>query len=128
LKIVFLLLLLYLQSNALGDDSFPIELTCEAGGYVLYFHLGETKKNSWWKPHNSTASGGGFGDFFLNDKFKNRKNQNFKKYKISEGQISFTLTSLNGGEFIKINRYTLGLTSSSSGQCFKGLKTYDRQI
>jgi hypothetical protein len=124
-----MLLTLLMSMGAWADDEFPIELTCEVGGYILYFHIDETEDNFWWKVHESTAPGSIFGPLFNNDKFKNKENTNISNLKFLSGLIKFTLTSFNNSVYISINRHSLGISSSVySGQCYKGFKEYEKQI
>ena len=131
MKHLTLLLILILSANAWADDEFPIELTCEIGGSIVYFNFNQTKEGSWWKPHSSHSFGGKFTSPFFNNKaFKDKENTNFKKFKIAEGQINFSLSGLNSNVIMWINRYTLGINGfgSGSGQCYKGFKEYEKQI
>ena len=127
-----LLTLLLLSPLAFAEDEFPIELTCEIGASIVYFNFNETKDDSWWKPHYSHDFGGKFSSSFFNNKaFKDKENTNFKKFKIAEGQINFSLSGLNSNVIMWINRYTLGIGGfgNGTGQCFKGFKEYtEKQI
>jgi len=114
-----------------AEDEFPIELTCELNAHIVFFHLDKTQNLNWWTPHPNTPPGGRFGSFFTNDSFKNKKNKNFRYYKITESMISFSLYSINGNPYFELNRYTLrmGSNMNPSGQCYKGFKKeYEKQI
>ena len=125
-----LLALILLSPLAVSEEvEYPIELTCELGASIVYLHIAETKENSWWMPHDSHQFGNKFkSTFFNNENFKNKKNNNFIRLKITDGQIRVDLSGLNIGAALLINRYTLK-ADNPSGQCYKGFKEYsEKQI
>ena len=125
-----LLALLLLSPLAFAEDEFPIELTCEIGASIVYFNINETTEDSWWTPHQSHQFKSKWTATFFNNKaFKDKKNNNFSKFNISDGQIFFELRGINLSANVFINRYTLAVDGASqSGQCFKGFKEYEKQI
>ena len=128
MKNLLLSLALILSANAWADDEFPIELTCEFGSQIIFFHLNETKENSWFMLDKFNAS-----EF----PFKSMRGKKIffkRKYKIEEHQIKITIgTSTFNEQPHVINRYTLGMSrilggQNHNGQCYKGFKEYEKQI
>ena len=125
-----LLALLLLSPLIVSEDEFPVELTCEIGASIAYFNLERTEEGSWWTPHDSHQYKGRLNSqFFANKAYKDKKNTNFKNYNITDGQISFNLTSINLQPRFAINRYTLGISAgiTSYDQCYLGFKEYTKK-
>ena len=127
-KLPTLLLTLLVSGSLLAEDEFPIELTCEFGNQIIFFHLNETKENSWFMLDKFNTREMPFKSFIGKKIFFKRK------YKIEEHQIKITIgTSTFSEQPYVINRYTLGMSqiiggASHNGQCYKGFKEYEKQI
>ena len=129
-KHLLIILLGFGSFGVFADDEFPIELTCELGTSVIYFHFSGSKDGNWWKPHKSTLNGNGVNDPLHKKSFQGKQNKNIKNIRYTDTQISFLLSTLNLTRYVSINRYNLKIASVSrgSGQCYKGFKEYEKQI
>ena len=128
MKRLLISLALIISTNAWAEDEFPIELTCEVGNEIIFFHLNETKENSWFMLHKFNTGEVGF------KRYIGKKNPFKRKYKIEEHQIKIHIgsSSIYDIPFL-INRYNLGITKEigmlrQAGQCYKGFKEYEKQI
>ena len=125
MKHLFIILAL-LAGNAFSDEEYPIELTCEVFGSVVYLSLNETKKGSWYKPHEYSKD----IPYFPYKKGAGKKNPFKYYYKIKEGVLIVEL----GGSYVvmhrlTISRKTLTMTSSlGDGRCYKGFVEIDYQV
>ena len=128
-RLTITLLTLLMSMGAWAKDEFPIELTCELGRYITFFHFDRTKELSWWTPHPSTESEGTWGTLFGNDNFKDKRNK-LNLYDITDSTIIFEIKSRRLKFEFLINRYSLKVEASGryTGRCYKGFKEYEKQI
>ena len=92
-----LLILALFVGNSFSKDEYPIELTCEVIGSVVYLSLNETKKGSWYRPHESSRD----NPYFPYKKGAGKKNPFKYYYKIKEGVITVEL----GGSYFLQTEY-----------------------
>ena len=121
-----LLILALFVGNSFAEKEFPIELTCEVIGSIVYLSLNETKKGSWYKPHESSTE----NPYFPYKRGAGKKNPFKYYYKVKEGVVT---VELGGSYFIMhrliISRKTLTMTSSlGDGRCYKGFVEIDNQV
>ena len=121
-----LLILALFVGNSFAEDEYPIELTCEIGGDIVFFSIEKNAEKSWFEPHYSQNFGSRFKSFYFdNEEWKGKKNYQFEKVEIKENLILLLTKVRNAAERIKINRLTGRYGgSTSSGKCFKGFKEY----
>tara|TARA_B100000989_G_scaffold169760_1_gene127063 strand:+ start:66 stop:470 length:405 start_codon:yes stop_codon:yes gene_type:complete len=125
-----LLILALFVGNFFAEEEFPIELTCEIGGDIVFFSLKQNAEKSWFEPHYSQNFGSRFKkQFFENEEWKGKKNYHFKKVQIEENWILLETKARNTSAIIKINRLSGKLHqpqnfNGRSGECIKGFKEY----
>ena len=133
-KNLLLSLTLILSANTWADDEFPIELTCEFGIWIVYFHLDSDKENSWLEAHESTE----FNTpkkillVFEDERYKGKYSK-WESYEVRENIIEGRVANWALSNTFKINRTSLGIEifgniQPISGQCYKGFKEYEKQI
>ena len=128
MKRLLISLTLIISANAWADDEFPIELTCEVVAETIFFYLNETKDGSWYKLHETSPQRPGKQRYGLGEKIFIKR-----KYEIEPNTIRILAGTLLTGEVYIINRYSLRvvfilMNRTSSGQCYKGFKEYEKQI
>ena len=121
-----LLILALFVGNAVAEEEYTIELTCEVFGSVVYLSLNETKKGSWYKPHESSKD----IPYFPYKKGAGKKNPFKYYYKIKEGVLIVEL----GGSYVVMHRLTISrktlamMSSLGDGRCYKGFVEIDNQV
>ena len=119
-----LLALLLLSPLVSGEDygyEYPIDLTCEWGSVIAYFHITKNPDNSWSKIENDTS-------FLRMIKKEEKKTHKLRKLKETKNAIMW----ITMGDEWHLNRHTLKMTirvgsSISTANCYKGFKEYNEK-
>ena len=124
---VLITLLTFGSFGVVGEDEFPIELTCETGGNIFYFNIERDEEKSWWKHHKGNWSMSRHGIY--SRKWFENKNKSLKIITLNSEKIIVQMGNKFYPEILNLNRLTgisnIGITS---GRCYKGFKEYKKQI
>tara|TARA_B100001250_G_scaffold323950_1_gene287464 strand:+ start:177 stop:569 length:393 start_codon:yes stop_codon:yes gene_type:complete len=108
-------------------EEYPIELTCELEGVVVYFYLEDDLDESWFEVNGYAKSNSGFKaiNFFHRERLLGKKNK-MNKLVVEENRIEIAMGNRNQPVNMIINRLT-GKSVGAYGECFKGFKEYNEK-
>ena len=124
MKNLLLILILFI-GNSFTEEEFPIELTCEFGGEIMYLNIEKQAEDTWVKfPSVNSSNPNLFSKIFSlkKDKVYVRKSRNFE---INNENIFLAIPLGISDMLVFINRMNGKIDMRGiSGQCFKGFKEY----
>lgn len=111
--------------NSFAEEEFPIELTCEFGGEIVYLNIEKQAEDTWVKfPSVNSPNPNLFSKIFSlkKDKVYVRKSRNFD---INNKNIFLAIPIGLSDILVYINRMNGKIDMrGKSGECFKGFKEY----
>ena len=109
-------------------EEYPIKLTCELGGVIVYFHLDDDLDESWFEVNGYAKSNNGFKaiNFFHRERLLGKKNK-MNELAVEDNRIEIAMGNWNQPVSIIINRLTGKSAGSAEGECFKGFKEYNER-
>ena len=144
-KIAFTTLLLF-AANTWAAEELPIELTCEIGHLIVYYHITGSTDTTWWQNHSTNRFDANSRLEVFWDYRKNKVRNPVRDLEINTDSISF-FTRINRPNYryrmyTYINRLTgkasMWLSSSRigveryivpfDGRCIKGFWGYENNV
>ncbi len=117
-----ILLVLFAGGVYAEDDEFPIQLTCEVGGSIIYVYVAEKIEKSWFQYHPYTSPSGSFKKWGTEKLFVKCGRKGKGNCSVESNHILLYRKHAIYPMALNLNRRTMKVYGG--GECVKGFKEY----